>query len=221
MANKEETHEPFCSNVSEEGLTEEYGGLGKSVFICKKEDFERQPGHPYINDEGNLVTFVGQGENKIEWEHREKLMGEMWHEVPLVNSSITASGPSFCVDGHQKSEEKPRSFIVPLTLVDEEEAHYEAQMLAATVLPVFSKSMLPITLPHTPFQLRDGYTKLYRNPHNFFYSAMGNIYSSSFFRKKSEEEEQLFEKLETALNLGNLRSIRFRSQLFHSWLKSK
>lgn len=38
--------------------------------------------------------------------------------------------------------------------------------------------------------------------------------------KKSEEEEKLlFEKLETALNLGNLRSIRFRSQLFHHWLK--
>ena len=58
-----------------------------------------------------------------------------------------------------------------------------------------------------------------RNPHNFFYSAMGNIYSH-FFRKKSEEE-QLFEKLEIALNLGNLRSIRFRSQLFHHCLKSK
>lgn len=158
----------------------------------------------------------------MEWEHREKLMGEMWHEVPLVNSSITASGPSFCVDGHPKSEETPRGFTGTFLVIDDKEAHYEAQMLARTVLPVFSKSMLPITLPHTPFQLRDSYTKLYRNPHNFFYSAMENIYSSSFFRKKSEEEEeQLFEKLETALNLGNLRSIRFRSQLFHRWLKSK
>lgn len=154
-------------------------------------------------------------------QHRENLMGEMWHEVPLVNSSITASDPSFCVDGHPKSEETPRGFTGTFLVIDDKEAHYEAQMLARTVLPVFSKSMLPITLPHTPFQLRDSYTKLYRNPHNFFYSAMGNIYSSSFFRKKSEEEEQLFEKLETALNLGNLRNIRFRSQLFHRWLKSK
>lgn len=149
----------------------------------------------------------------------EKLMGEMWHEVPLVNSSITASGPSFCVDGNDISLHDHFGFTGTLTLVDEEEAHYEAQMLAVTVLPVFSKSMMPITLPHTPFQMRDGYTKLYRNPHNFFYSAMENIYSP-FFRKKSEEE-QLFEKLETALNYGNLQSIRFRSQLFHRWLKSK
>ena len=195
--------------------------LATKCFNCRKEDFERQPGQPYINEKGNLVTFVGQGENKMEWEHMEKLMGEMWHEVPLVNSSITASGSSFCVDGQDISLHDHFGFTGTLTLVDEEEAHYDAQMLAVTVLPVFSKSMMPVTLPHTPFQLRDGYTKLYRNPHNFFYSAMGNIYSSSFFRKKSEEEEQLFEKLETALNLGNLRSIRFRSQLFHSWLKSK
>lgn len=221
MAKKEEPYEPFGSSVSEEELAEEYAGLGKRVFVCRKEDFERHPGQPYINEEGNLVTFVGQGENKMEWEHMEKLMGEMWHEVPLVNSSITVSGPSFCVDGHPKSEETPRGFTGTFLVIDDKEAHYEAQMLARTVLPVFSKPMLPITLPHTPFQLRDSYTKLYRNPHNFFYSAMGNIYSSSFFRKKSEEEEQLFEKLETALNVGNLRSIRFRSQLFHRWLKSK
>ena len=118
------------------------------------------------------------------------------------------------------SKKKPRSFTGTFLLVDDKIARYEAQMLAVTVLPVFSKSMMPVTLPHTPFQLRDGYTKLYRNPHNFFYSAMGNIYSP-FFRKKSEEEEQLFEKLETAMNFGILQSIRFRSQLFHSWLKSK
>lgn len=41
-------------------LAEEYAGLGKKCFICRKEDFERQPGQPYINKEGNLVTFVGQ-----------------------------------------------------------------------------------------------------------------------------------------------------------------
>ena len=218
MANKEETYEPFCSNVSEEELTEGYGGLGKSVFICRKEDFERQPGKPYINEEGNLVTFVGQGENKMEWEHIEKLMGEMWHELPLVNSSITASGPSFSVDGHDISHHDHFGFTGTLTLVDEEEAHYEAQMLAVMVLPVFSKSMLPVTLPHTPFQLRDGYTKLYRNPHNFFYSAMENIYSP-FFRKKSEEEEQLFEKLEAVQQFFNYDLSQ--SPLFHRWLKSK
>lgn len=192
--------------------------LATKCFVCRKEDFERQPGQPYINEEGNLVTFVGQGENKMEWEHREKLMGEMWHEVPLVNSSITASGPSFCVDSQDISLHDHFGFIVPLTLVDEEEAHYEAQMLAVTVLPVFSKSMLPVTLPHTPFQLRDGYTKLYRNPHNFFYSAMGNIYSH-FFRKKSEEEEQLFEKLEAVQQFFNYDLSQ--SPLFHRWLKSK
>ena len=202
MAKKEE---------SKKEPTEEYAGLGKSVFVCRKEDFERQPGQPYINEEGNLVTFVGQGENKMEWEHREKLMGEMWHEVPLVNSSITASGPSFCVDGKDISHHDLFGFTGTLTLVDEEEAHYEAQMLAVTVLPVFSKSMMPVTLPHTPFQLRDGYTKLYRNPHNFFYSAMGNIYSP-FFRKKSEEE-QLFEKLEAVQQFRNYELSQ--SRLFH------
>ena len=175
MANKEESKkEPI----------EEYAGLGKEVFICKKEDFDNH---------------------------------SLWNKISIVDDSTVSDFGNWIV-GEEVSEEPPRSFIVPLTLVDEEEAHYEAQMLAVTVLPVFSKSMMPVTLPHTPFQLRDGCTKLYRNPHNFFYSAMGNIYSH-FFRKKSEKEEQLFEKLETALNLGNLRSIRFRSQLFHSWLK--
>lgn len=179
MANKEE---------SKKEPTEEYAGLGKEVFVFKKECFDNP---------------------------------SLWHKISIVDDSTVSDFGNWIV-GEEVSEEKPRSFIVPLTLVDEEEAHYEAQMLARTVLPVFSKSMLSITMPHTPFQLRDGYTKLYRNPHNFFYSAMGNIYSSSFFRKKSEEEEELlFEKLETALNLGNLRSIRFRSQLVHRWLKSK
>lgn len=173
---------------SKKEQTEEYAGLGKEVFVFKKEDFDNP---------------------------------SLWHKISVVEDSTVSDFGNWIV-GEEVSEEKPRSFIVPLTLVDDKEAHYEAQMLARTVLPVFSKSMLPITLPHTPFQLRDGYTKLYRNPHNFFYSAMGNIYSSSFFRKKSEEEEELlFEKLETALNLGNLRSIRFRSQLVHRWLKSK
>ena len=165
---------------------EEYAGLGKEVFVFKKEDFDNP---------------------------------SLWHKVSLADdSAVSVSSDS--ATGQQTFKKKPRSFTGTFILVDDKIARYEAQMLAVTVLPVFSKSMLPVTLPHTPFQLRDGYTKLYRNPHNFFYSAMGHIYSS-FFRKKSEEEEQLFENLETALNCGNLQSIRFRSKLFHSWLKSK
>ena len=217
MANKEETYEPFGSNVSEEGLTEEYGGLGKSVFICKKEDFERQPGQPYINEEGNLVTFVGQGENKIELEHREELMPDIWHEVSLVDDSYIFPSVNPFTEDKQKSKKSHRSFTQSFTIVDDKMAHYNAQMLAVTVLPVFSKSMLPVTLPHTPFQLRDGYTKLYRNPHNFFYSAMEYIYSP-FFRKKSEEE-QLFEKLEAVQQFRNYELSQ--SRLFHHRLKSK
>ena len=217
MANKEETYEPFGSNVSEEELTEEYGGLGKSVFICKKEDFERKPGQPYINEEGNLVTFVGQGENKMEWEHREELMPDIWHEVSLVDDSYIFPSVNPFTEGKQKSKKSHRSFTQSFTIVDDKMAHYNAQMLAVTVLPVFSKSMLPVTLPHTPFPLRDGYTKLYRNPHNFFYSAMEYIYSP-FFRKKSEEE-QLFEKLEAVQQFFNYDLSQ--STLFHRWLKSK
>ena len=178
-------------------------GLAAKCFIIKKEDFEKQPDQPYINKEGNLVTFIGEGENKTEWEHREKLMGEMWHEVPLVSSSITASVPSDSIAGNGHQPERPFfGFSGTLTVEPVEQKRYQAQLLAVTVLPVFSKSMLSITLPHVPFQMRDGYTKLYRNPHNFFYSAMENIYSS-FLRKESEEEEQLFEKLEIAYGFGN------------------
>nr|DAF71480.1 MAG TPA: hypothetical protein [Caudoviricetes sp.] len=162
----------------------ELAGLAAKCFIIKKEDFERQSGKPYINEEGNLVTFIGEGENKMEWEHREKLMGEMWHEVPLVSSSITASVPSDSIAGQDTSQNAHFGFTGTLTVEPVEQKRYHAQMLAVTVLPVFSKSMLPITLPHTPFQLRDSYTKLYRNPHNFFYSAMGNIHSL-FLRKES------------------------------------
>ena len=176
MANKEE---------SKKEPTEEYAGLGKEVFICKKEDFDNP---------------------------------SLWNKISIVDDSTVSESGNWIV-GEEVSDEKPRSFIVPLTLVDEEEAHYEAQMLAVTVLPVFSKSMMPVTLPHTPFQLRDGYTKLYRNSHNFFYSAMENIYSP-FFRKKSEEdEEQLFEKLEAVQQFFNYDLSQ--SPLFHRWLKSK
>ena len=175
MAKKEE---------SKKEPTEEYAGLGKEVFVFKKEDFDNP---------------------------------SLCHKISIVDDSTVYDFGNWIV-GEEVSEEKPRSFIVPLTLVDEEESHYEAQMLAVTVLPVFSKSMLPVTLPHTPFQLRDGYTKLYRNPHNFFYSAMENIYFP-FFRKKSEEEEQLFEKLEAVQQFFNYDLSQ--SPLFHRWLKSK
>ena len=165
--------------------TEEYAGLGKEVFICKREDFGDSP---------------------------------QWHKVSLAEDS-TVSVSSDSAAGQQTFKKKPRSFTGTFILVDDKIAQYEAQMLAVTVLPVFSKSMMPVTLPHTPFQLRDGYTKLYRNPHNFFYSAMGSIYSSSFFRKKSEEEEQLFEKLEAVQQFFNYDLSQ--SPLFHRWLKSK
>ena len=175
MAKKEE---------SKKEPTEEYAGLGKEVFVFKKEDFDNP---------------------------------SLCHKISIVDDSTVSDFGNWIV-GEEVSEEKSRSFIVPLTLVDEEEAHYEAQMLAVTVLPVFSKSMMPVTLPHTPFQLRDGYTKLYRNPHNFFYSEMGHIYSP-FFRKKSEEEEQLFKKLEAVQQFFNYDLSQ--SPLFHRWLKSK
>lgn len=185
MAKKEEPYEPFGSNVSEEELTEEYAGIGKRVFVCKKEDFERQPGQPYINEEGNLVTFAGHGENKMEWEHREELMlPDIWHEISLVNDSdIFLSGNLFAAD-KQKSKEAPRSFTVTCTFVDDQEAHYDAQMLAVTVLPVFSKSMLSVCLPHVPFQMRGELTKLYRNPINFFYKELANRLSYPIRKSK-------------------------------------
>lgn len=174
MAKKEEPYEPFGSNVSAGELTEEYAGIGKRVFVCRKEDFERQPGQPYINKEGNLVTFVGQGENKMEWDHREELMPDIWHEVSLVDdSNLSFSSNIFAAD-KQKSKKAPRSFTGTFTFVDDMEAYYDAQMLAVTVLPVFSKSMLPVSLPHMPFQMRGEFTKLYRNPINFFYKELAN-----------------------------------------------
>lgn len=176
MAKKEE---------SKKEPTEEYAGLGKEVFVFKKEDFDNP---------------------------------SLWHKISLIDDSKVSDFGNWIV-GEEVSEEKSRSFIVPLTLVDEEEAHYEAQMLAVTVLPVFSKSMMPVTLPHTPFQLRDGYTKLYRNPHNFFYSEMGHIYSPFFRKKSEEEEEQLFKKLEAVQQFFNYDLSQ--STLFHRWLKSK
>ena len=123
--------------------TEEYAGLGKEVFVFKKEDFDNP---------------------------------SLWQKVSIVDDSTVSDFGNWII-GEEVGEENPRSFIVPLTLVDEEEARYEAQMLARTVLPVFSKSMLSIPLPHMPFQMRDYYTKLYRNPINFFYKELTNSLS--------------------------------------------
>ena len=176
MAKKEE---------SKKEPAEEYAGLGKEVFVFKKEDFDNP---------------------------------SLWQKVSLADDSkVSISSDS--ATGLQTSKKKPRSFTGTFIVVDDKIARYEAQMLAVTVLPVFSKSMMPITLPHTPFQLRDGYTKLYRNPHNFFYSEMGHIYSPFFRKKSEEEEEQLFKKLEAVQQFFNYDLSQ--STLFHRWLKSK
>ena len=119
---------------------EEFAGLGKEVFICKREDF----GDP-----------------------------SLWHKVSLADDS-TVSASSDSAEGQQTFKKKPRSFTGTFILVDDKMARYEAQMLAVTVLPVFSKSMLPITMPHVPFKMRNDFTKLYRNPINFFYKELTN-----------------------------------------------
>ena len=122
---------------------EEYAGLGKEVFICKREDF----GDP-----------------------------SMWHKISLADDSIV-SASSDSDTGQQTFKKKPRSFTGTFILVDDKMARYEAQMLAVTVLPVFSKSMLSITMPHVPFEMRNDFTKLYRNPINFFYKELTNSLS--------------------------------------------
>ena len=122
---------------------EEYAGLGKEVFICKREDF----GDP-----------------------------SLWHKVSLADdSAVSISSDS--ATGQQTFKKKPRSFTGTFILVDDKIARYEAQMLAVTVLPVFSKSMLSITMPHVPFEMRNDFTKLYRNPINFFYKELTNSLS--------------------------------------------
>ena len=122
---------------------EEYAGLGKEVFICKREDF----GDP-----------------------------SLWHKVSLADdSAVSVSSDS--ATGQQTFKKKPRSFTGTFILVDDKMERYEAQMLAVTVLPVFSKSMLSITMPHVPFQMRNDFTKLYRNPINFFYKELTNSLS--------------------------------------------
>ena len=115
--------------------------------------------------------FAGLGKEVFVFKTEDFDNPSLWQKVSIVDDSTVSDFGNWIV-GEEVSEEKPRSFIVPLTLVDEEEARYEAQMLARTVLPVFSKSMLSIPLPNMPFQMRDYYTKLYRNPINFFYKEL-------------------------------------------------
>lgn len=149
MAKKEE---------SKKEPTEEYAGLGKEVFVFKKEDFDNH---------------------------------SLWHKVSLADDS-TVSISSDSATGLQTSKKKPRSFTGTFIQVDDKIARYEAQMLARTVLPVFSKSMLSIPLPHMPFQMRDYYTKLYRNPINFFYNELANRLSYPI--QKSQWIPSLFKK---------------------------
>jgi hypothetical protein len=129
---------------------EEYAGLGKEVFICKRKDF----GNP-----------------------------SLWHKVSLADNGTVAIF-SDSATGKQTSKKKPRSFTGTFILVDDKKARYEAQMLAVTVLPVFSKSILSITMPHVPFQMRDEFTKLYRNPINFFYNELDDRLSYSIRKSK-------------------------------------
>ena len=138
--------------------TEEFAGLGKEVFICKRED----SGDP-----------------------------SLWHKVSLADdSAVSVSSDS--ATGQQTFKKKPRSFTGTFILVDDKRARYEAQMLAVTVLPVFSKSMLSITMPHVPFKMRNDFTKLYRNPINFFYKELANRLSYPI--QKSQWIPSLFKK---------------------------
>ena len=153
--------------LGEDGLNR-LAGLADKCFIIKKEDLEKQSGQLLINEDGSLVA-------------------DKSHFIPVDLTSDTTI----------QAEEPRRSFRCSFTLVDEQEERYNALMLTVCVLPVFSKLLLPVTLPHMPLQLREDYTTKYRNRHNFFYAAMRNLFSHSF-SKKSEEEEQLFERLATA-----------------------
>lgn len=157
--------------LGEDGL-DRLAGLSDKCFFIKKEDFEKTFGQNLIDD-GNI------------------LMANNSHFIPVDLTSDTTT----------LAEEPRRSFRCSCTIVDKQEERYNAQMLVVCVLPVFGKSLFPVTPPHLPFRLADGYTTLYRNRHNFFYAAMRNLFSHSFSEKS--EEEQLFERLEIAQEFGN------------------
>lgn len=157
--------------LGEDGLNR-LAVLAAKCFIIKKEDLEKQSGQILINEDGGLIA-------------------DKSHFIPVDLTSDTTI----------QAEEPRRSFKCSFMLVDEQEERYNALMLTVCVLPVFSKSLLPVTLPHMPLQLQKDYTTKYRNRHNFFYAAMRNRFSHSFSKKS--EEEQLFERLETAQKFGN------------------
>lgn len=149
--------------LGEDGL-DRLAGLSDKCFFIKKEDIEKTFGQNLINDGSILV-------------------GDKSHFIPVDLTSDTTT----------QAEEPRRSFRCSCTIVDKQEERYNAQILVVCVLPVFSKSLLPVTLPHMPYQLREDYTTKYRNRHNFFYAAMRNLFSHSFSKKS--EEEQLLERL--------------------------
>ena len=157
--------------LGEDGL-DRLAGLSDKCFFIKKEDLEKTFGQNLIND-GSI------------------LMADKSQFIPVDLTSDTTT----------QEKEPRRSFRCSFTLVDKQEERYNAQMLVVCVLPVFSKSLFPVTPPGFQFRLADGYTTLYRNRHNFFYAAMRNLFSQSFSEKS--EEEQLFERLETAQEFGN------------------
>lgn len=157
--------------LGEDGL-DRLAGLSDKCFFIKKEDHEKTFGQNLIN--------VGS-----------ILIADKSHFIPVDLTSDTTT----------QEKEPKKSFRCSFTIVDKQEERYNAQMLVVCVLPVFSKSLFPVTPPHLHFRLADGYTTLYRNRHNFFYASMRNLFSDSFSKKS--EAEQLFERLETAQYFGN------------------
>lgn len=156
--------------LDEDGL-DRLAGLSDKRFFIKKVD---------IKEYFRQRPFVEKG----------ILMTDKPHFIPVDLTSDTTI----------QAEEPKRGFRCSFTIVDEQEERYNAQMLVACVLPVFSKSLLAVTPPHLPFRACDSCTTLYRNRHNFFYAAMRNLFSDSFSKKS--EAEQLFERLEIAQKFG-------------------
>lgn len=157
--------------LGEDGL-DRLAGLSDKCFFIKKEDIKEYSIQCPLSEKSILIA-------------------DKSHFIPVDLTSDTTI----------QAEEPRRSFRCSFTIVDEQEERYNAQMLVVCVLPVFGKSLFPVTPPHLPFRLADSYTTLYRNRHNFFYAAMRNLFSHSFSKKS--EEEQLFERLETAQEFGN------------------
>lgn len=157
--------------LGEDGL-DRLAGLSDKCFIIKKEDIKE-----YFNQHSLVEKSI--------------LVADKSRFIPVDLTSDTTI----------QAEEPRRSFRCSFAIVDKQEERYNAQMLVVCVLPVFGKSLFPVTPPHLQFRLADGYTTLYRNRHNFFYAAMRNLFSDSFSKKS--EVEQLFERLETAQDFGN------------------